>query len=77
MSNVGTLHRHPVRDQFRRLIERLLPWYDVEEEARRAARTEAIRRRSIAARISIEQLSPEAQRRIRLAYLAYARELAG
>lgn len=62
-------------DPIRRLIERILPWYDPEEEARRDARTEAIRRRSIAARITLEQLTPEAQKRIRTAYIAYAREL--
>ena len=76
MSHANTVRQAPMRDQFRRLVERLLPWFDVEEEARRAARTEAIRRRSITARITLEQLSPEAQRRIRTAYIAYARELA-
>lgn len=60
-------------DSLRRAIERALPWYDVEEEARRDAHTEAIRRRSIAARIRLERLSDE---QLVDAYRAAARKLA-
>ena len=48
----------------RRLIERLLPWFDPTVEAARNARTEGIRQRSIAARIAAEQ--------VRLAYMVAA-----
>lgn len=51
-----------LRDRFRFAIERLLPWFDPAEKARRDARTEAIRRRSIAARIQTERVR-EAYRR--------------
>jgi len=40
---------------FRGSIEDHLPWYDVEAERARNARTEAIRRRSIATRIKAER----------------------
>ena len=45
-----------VPDPIRRIIERFLPWYDPEEEARRDARTEAIRVRSIKARVAAEAI---------------------
>lgn len=61
-----------VRGRFRRAIERAIPWFDPDEAARRDARTEAIRRRSIAARLSAEQLTPEAIGRVRHAYAIYA-----
>jgi hypothetical protein len=63
-------------DRFRRLVERLLPWFDVDAEQRRNERTEAIRQRSIAARLTIEHLSPEAGQRIRAAYRAYGHRIA-
>jgi len=50
---------------FHRLVERWLPWYDPELEARRDARTEAIRLRSIAIRIRIESMGV---RELRAAY---------
>lgn len=56
-----------VRDWLRHMIERLIPWYDPAAEARRQARTEAIRRRSIEARIAAED--------VRWAYAAYARRV--
>lgn len=56
-----------MRNTFRRLVERLLPWYDPEVERRRAANTEELRQRSIRARIEAE--------RVRDAYLAYAERL--
>lgn len=61
-----------MRGSLRRAIERRLPWFDPDEAARRDERTEAIRRRSIAARISAEQLTPEAIERVRHAYAIYA-----
>jgi hypothetical protein len=64
-----------MRDALRRAIERFVPWYDRDTEARRAAHTEAIRQRSIAARMTVEHLTPAAQARIRKAYAAYGREL--
>jgi hypothetical protein len=42
--------------RFRRLVERVLPWYDKPAERRRDQRTEAIRQRSIRARIHAEQV---------------------
>ena len=45
-----------LRDRLRAVIERFLPWYDRAEEARRDARTEAIRRHSIAVRIQTERV---------------------
>jgi hypothetical protein len=41
---------------FHRLVERLLPWFDPEAEAIRNARSEAIRKRAIAARIRSEHV---------------------
>ena len=43
-------------DRFRRLVEWMLPWYDPEQEAARDARSEAIRQRSVAARINSERI---------------------
>jgi hypothetical protein len=40
---------------FRGAVEARLPWYDVEAERARNARTEAIRQRSIAERIRVER----------------------
>lgn len=44
------------RDRARAFTERLLPWFDPAEKARRDARTEAIRRHSIAVRIHTERV---------------------
>lgn len=44
------------RSRVHRIIERLLPWFDPAEKARRDARTEAIRQRSIAVRIHTEHV---------------------
>ncbi len=44
------------RDRARAAVERMLPWYDPELEARRDARTEQIRRHSIAVRIHTERV---------------------
>jgi hypothetical protein len=38
------------------MVERMLPWYDPEVEARRNQRSEAIRHRAIAARIDSERV---------------------
>lgn len=43
------------RAHWHRLVERLLPWWDPEVERKRDERTEAIRQRSIAARIDAER----------------------
>jgi hypothetical protein len=64
-------------DRLRRTVERFLPWYNVRAEAHRAARTEQIRRRSIAARIAIENLTPAERERVKAAYAAYADHLEG
>jgi hypothetical protein len=45
-----------MRSRWRRFVERLLPWYDPEAERARNARTEAIRLRSIRARIESERV---------------------
>lgn len=42
--------------RLRALVERLLPWYDAAEAARHDRRTEAIRQRSIRARMAAERL---------------------
>ena len=44
------------KDRFRRIVEMLLPWYDPEAEKARNAKTEAIRLRSIAARVESERV---------------------
>lgn len=44
------------RSRWHTFIERILPWFDREAEDARNARTEAIRQRSIAARITTEQI---------------------
>lgn len=51
-----------LRDRLRRLVEAALPWFDPAEKARRDARTEAIRQRSVAVRIQTERVR-EAYRR--------------
>lgn len=51
----------------RRVVERMLSWYDPKVEASRDERTEAIRQRSIRARVRAEE--------VRAAYAAAAREL--
>ena len=63
MSSSATLAAD-VSTGIRRLIEHILPWYDVKVEAARNARTEGIRQRSIAARIAAEE--------VRMAYLIAA-----
>lgn len=45
-----------VRDVLHHAIEAILPWYDPAEKARRDARTEAIRQRSIDVRMKVEQI---------------------
>ena len=45
-----------VPEPLRRIIERWLPWYDPALETQRDARTEAIRVRSIKARIAAEAI---------------------
>jgi hypothetical protein len=45
-----------VRDRIHAMVERILPWFDPEEKARRDARTETIRQRSIAVRIQTERI---------------------
>jgi hypothetical protein len=44
------------RSPVRRLIERMLPWYDPTLEQLRDRRTEAVRRRAIAQRIRVERV---------------------
>lgn len=44
------------RSQWRRLVERILPWYDRDAEDARNRRTETIRRQAIAARIEAERV---------------------
>lgn len=44
------------RDRLHAAIERLLPWFDPDEKLLRDARTEAIRRHSIAVRIHTERV---------------------
>ena len=46
-----------VRSTFRRLVERLLPWFDPEAERKRNAHTEDIRLRAIRARINAEKVT--------------------
>lgn len=47
---------HPVLgDRWSRFIQRLLPWFDPNREARRNAETERIRQKSIRMRIIAEQ----------------------
>ncbi len=43
-------------NRWRRLIERMLPWYSPLVERQRDRRTEAIRQRSIASRIKAERV---------------------
>ena len=74
VSAVPTAPPH-MGDRLRRAVERVLPWYDPQREAQRTQRTEAIRQRSIAARIAVENLTPAERDRVRAAYAAYAREL--
>ena len=51
-----------VPESVRRIVERILPWYDPELEARRDARTEGIRQRSIRARIAAEAIRDRYER---------------
>lgn len=44
------------RSRWHRFVESILPWYSVEEEQERNARSAAIRDKSIAARINAEQV---------------------
>jgi hypothetical protein len=60
-----------LRARLRRLVEDWLPWYDHDAEAKRSARTEAIRLRSIAARREAERVI-DGSERIRRAYKRYA-----
>jgi hypothetical protein len=46
----------PDRSRWRRFVEALLPWYSPEEEARRNAHTQEIRRNAIAARLNAEKV---------------------
>lgn len=61
-----------MRDRIRRMIESTLPWYDPHLEEGRAARSDDIHYRSIAARLSAESLTPIDRERIARAYRAYA-----
>jgi len=61
-----------MKDSLRQIVERAMPWYSRAEADARDRRTEHIRQRSIAARIAVEQLSPEAIQQVREAYAAYA-----
>lgn len=45
-----------IRDRWRALIERALPWYDPHLEAGRNGRTEAIRLRAIRERQKVERV---------------------
>lgn len=56
-----------IPSSIRRLIERILPWYDPEYERLRDRRTESMRQRSVKARIEAEH--------VRAAYLEYADRL--
>lgn len=47
---------------FRRGIERVLPWYDERERDTRRAETERVRRRSIAARLRVEEVAKSYKR---------------
>ena len=59
-------------DRFRRLVERMLPWYDPELEARRAAESKALHAQSIAVRQQAERdLANASASSIRNAYGAY------
>jgi hypothetical protein len=64
-----------MRDSIRVVIERALPWYSRSEADARDRRTEHIRQRSIAARMAVEKLTPDAIEQIRAAYAAYAATL--
>lgn len=54
--------------RFRRLVERMLPWYDPDDTRRRNERTERVRQRAIASRLRAEAAS----RAIRADYASYA-----
>lgn len=54
MIEAGTMDR--ARSVWHRLIERALPWYDPAREEDRNAATEALRQRSIRARIEVERV---------------------
>lgn len=45
-----------LRDRIHAFVERMLPWFDPAERDRRNARTEQIRRQSIAARMHTERV---------------------
>jgi hypothetical protein len=49
--------RRPSR--FHQFVEGLLPWFDPDAEQKRNERTEAIRQRSIRARINVEKLAAD------------------
>lgn len=65
-----------MKDSLKAIVEHALPWFDPAEARARDRRTEHIRQRSIAARLSAERLTPEAIERIRSAYRVYATMLA-
>jgi len=62
--------------RIRRVIEAVLPWYDVAEENRRDERSEAIHQISIHTRIDAEKRVARLER-VRLAYSRYSHELDG
>ena len=65
-------------DRLRRLVERMLPWYDPELEARRAAESKAMHARSIAVRQQAERdLAHASAASIRHAYQAYGHRVSG
>ena len=67
-----------VPDRLRRLVERMLPWYDPDLEAMRARRTESIHAKSIAVRQQAErELANASAASIRKAYRAYGHRVNG
>lgn len=58
-ANTGALDVGPVDNivnAIRRLLERVAPWFDPAEEAARRRETERVRRRSMAARLRVEDI---------------------
>ena len=62
LAATASADRQMVPEVIRRVVERLLPWYDPELEAQRDAHTEAIRQRSIRARIAAEAIRDRYER---------------
>lgn len=51
-----------LRRLYARFLERTMPWYNPRADAKRREETERFRRRSIAARIALEQLDDVGKR---------------